>query len=334
MNGSLAGESIASLQEGIEAARRQLSQENLRPETRAHWALELRVREHELASRRAAKPEVRSEAPQRSIYTFEEHEVNNTWYRLPQNADTVFVFVHGILSNSKTCWMNDSDPLKPVFWPDLVAEDERFGNPAIFLGGFYTAIDAGLYDIRDAARELDDALQREDEQRRPPVMSFRNIVFVCHSTGGIVVRYLLEREKERFADKNVGLVLIASPSFGSYLANKLRFLTRLFEQKMGRQLEWSSEALEDLDDRFKSLVGNRAIPNLVGVEACENHFIIHHKWWPDRYVVVEKESAARYFPEPRRLRDTDHFTSVKPSSMRHPAHELLVGFYMQKFKRT
>lgn len=320
---------IAELEAGIAAARRQLEANDARPETRARWTLELRALENELAAYETTA--VRPAVPPRSIYAMDEHEVNNTWYVVPADADTVFVFVHGILSNSKTCWLSEADPLHPVFWPDLIAEDERFHAPAIFLGGFYTALDSGLYDHRDAARELMAALRREDEARRPPVMSFRNIVFVCHSTGGMVVRYLLTREADEFADKNVGLVLIASPSYGSYLANVVSFLTTVYRQKLGKQLEWGSESLEDLDDRFKSLLADRTIRNLVGVEACENHFVIHHRFLPDRFVVVEKESAARYFAEPRRLAATDHFTSVKPDSRRHPAYELLLDFYVQKF---
>jgi pimeloyl-ACP methyl ester carboxylesterase len=330
--------SIAELEAAIATTKRQLHEPGARPESVAHWTMELFALENELAARRAeAKPvkaprAVVPDVPARSIYTLEENEVNNTWYLFPHNAETVFVFVHGILSNGKTCWLNESDPLKPVFWPDLIAEDERFDHPAIFLGGFYTALDSGLYDMRDAARELMDALRREDEHGRPSVMSFRNVVFICHSTGGMVVRYLLTRHADEFAEKNLGLVLIASPSNGSHLANVLRFLSSLYSQKLGRQLEWDNESLQDLDDRFKSLLADREIPRLAGVEAFENHFIIHNKWLPDTNVVVEKESAARYFAEPRRLRETDHFTSVKPSSRRHPAYELLLDFYVQKFK--
>jgi pimeloyl-ACP methyl ester carboxylesterase len=319
---------IAELEAGIATARRQLEADDARPETRARWTLELRALESELATMRAtpSSPVV----PPRSIYATDEHEVNNTWYVVPPDADTVFVFVHGILSNSKTCWLNEADPLHPVFWPDLIAEDERFHAPAIFLGGFYTAIDSGLYDHRDASRELLAALRREDEQRRRPVMSYRNIVFVCHSTGGMVVRHLLIRAEDEFADKNVGLVLIASPSYGSYLANVVSFLSALYRQKLGQQLQWGSDALQGLDDDFRSLLDRGKI-HLVGVEACENHFVIHHKWLPDHFVVVEKESAARYFAEPRRLAATDHFTAVKPDSRRHPAYELLLDFYARKF---
>ena len=344
----LGRESVQALEAGIETAKRQLAEEGLRPESRSRWNLELRARQEELARRQAALAESESKAAlvpkknaypapsvaNRSIYALDEGEVNNSWYLYHHEADTVFVFVHGILSNSKTCWLNEADPRHPRFWPDLIDSDPRFGKPAIFLGGFYTAIDSGLYDIRDAARELMDALRREDEHRRRPVMDFPNIVFICHSTGGIVVRYLLTRDPDEFAEKNVGLVLIASPSWGSYLANTVTLLSQLYQQKLGRQLEWGNDAVRDLDDRFRSLMADEDIPHFRGVEAFENHFVLHRKWlsFLTRTVVVEELSAARYFAEPRRLRNTNHFTAVKPDSVRHPAYELLYDFYTQKFR--
>ncbi|HEY3257283.1 MAG TPA: alpha/beta fold hydrolase [Gemmatimonadaceae bacterium] len=340
----LARGSISALEAGIQLAKQQLERWDARPESRARWGLELRARREELARRQARLGELTSArivrmssstpaAPYRSIYLFDDDGVNNVWYIDNAAADTVFVFVHGILSNSKTCWLNDDDPLHLMFWPDLVASDARFSNPAIFLGGFYTAIDSGRYDVLDAQRELHDAMHRQDEHGRRPVMDFSNIIFICHSTGGLVARYLLTRYTSEFAQKNVGLVLIASPSWGSYLADKVRFLTQLYKQRLGRQLEWGNDVIRQLDDDFRSLLAKKEIPNLAGVEAFENHFVIHDKWIPflTKTIVVDEGSAVRYFDESRQLRATTHFSSVKPESVRHPAHELLIDFYTRKF---
>ena len=66
---------------------------------------------------------------------------NNFWY-VYNNSDTVVVFVHGIFSNSRTCWLHTRGGLT-VFWPDLIRADHRFEAPSIYLAGYYTAIDAG-----------------------------------------------------------------------------------------------------------------------------------------------------------------------------------------------
>ena len=74
------------------------------------------------------------------------------------------------------------------------------------------------------------------------------------------------------------------------------------------------------------------IRDLVGVEACENYFILHRKWFPDRSIVVTEESAGHYFGAAKMLRGTDHFTAIKPDGLRHPTHELLVDFW-QRYTR-
>ncbi len=257
---------------------------------------------------------------------------NNFWYSY-NDSDAVIVFVHGIFSDSKGCWYHKEKggSATGVFWPDLILDDTRFGSPSVYLGGFYTAIDAGRYEIKNAAEELFAALLREDGEGREPPINKKHIIFVCHSTGGIVARYLLERHEDDFKDKDlVGTVLIASPSYGARMADRLKPLSELYNQSLGAQLEWGHWSLRDLDDRFKDMVNDRAkhIPNLKGIEGYENHFILHRRLLPDRTVLVTEESAGRYFGAPVHLRNTDHFSTVKPHGVDHPAHELLVDFWM------
>ena len=254
--------------------------------------------------------------------------VNNFWY-LNRETQSVIVFVHGILSDSRGCWsyVNKRDPSKNMYWPALIESDLRLADASIYMGGHYTAVDAGPYEIRNCADELFRAMNRIEEHGTAPVMSNERIFFVCHSTGGIVVRYLLDYYVEHFRSKTVGLLLIASPSYGSQWADKLSLISRFYNQHLGIQLKWGNWSLRDLDARFKDLVNNREIPNFIGVEAYENRFIFHRKWLPDRTVVVTEESAGRYFGAPVLLRGADHFGSVKPPDTRHPAHELLVDVW-------
>ncbi|PYV76159.1 MAG: hypothetical protein DMG96_14990 [Acidobacteria bacterium] len=257
---------------------------------------------------------------------------NNLWY-LDRRTQSVIVFVHGVLSDSRDCWFyEDSEtPSRNMYWPALIESDRRFPDVSIYLGGYYTAIDSKTYEIRNCADELFSALARAEESGAPGVLSREEILFVCHSTGGIVTRYLLEYYRDKFQSKKIGLLLIASPSYGSKLADRLAFLAGFYNQRLGIQLKWGNWSLRDLDARFKDLVNDRAIPSLIGMEAFENRFIIHRKFWPNKLVVVTEESAGRYFGAPRLLRETDHFSCVKPDDTRHPAHQLLVDFW-HKFR--
>jgi hypothetical protein len=251
--------------------------------------------------------------------------VNNLWF-LDRATQSVIVFVHGIFSDSRECWsdLDDKEPTKNRYWPALIESDPRFADASLYLGGYYTAVDSGPYEIRNCADELFRAMKRVDERGQTPVMNREGIFFICHSTGGIVTRYLLEYYAEEFRNKRVGLLLIASPSYGSKIADRLSLLSRFYNQRLGIQLQWGNWSLRDLDARFKDLVNNRAIPSLLGIEAYENRFILHRKLLPDRTVIVTEDSAGRYFGAPVLLRETDHFSCVKPADIRHPAHELLV----------
>jgi pimeloyl-ACP methyl ester carboxylesterase len=255
---------------------------------------------------------------------------NNVWYE-HSASDTAFVFIHGIFSDSSSCWL---DAEGDIFWPDLVLTDPRLERPSIFLGGYFTQFNSDCYDLDNCEHELFSALNRPPINRAlSPVLQRKKIVFICHSTGGIVARYMLERRFEQFAGKQVGLVLVASPSYGSKLADKLGWLAKIYKNRLGQQLQWGAWSLQDLDSRFKELLHEQKIPGLVGVEAYENKFIIRRRFLPNITHVVNEESAGRYFGPPVLLRDTDHFSSAKPNSPSHPSHETLVDFYLKEFRQ-
>lgn len=108
---------------------------------------------------------------------------NRGWY-MANDSSTVFVFVHGIFSNSRDCWTSTSG----VYWPQLLRADPRFGGPSIYLGTYYTDFSSGLYRVSDAAAELLSYMRVKDPRGRMPLLDKQNIVFVAHSTGGLVVR--------------------------------------------------------------------------------------------------------------------------------------------------
>ncbi len=260
--------------------------------------------------------------------------VNSMWYDCNRQSETVIVFIHGIFSDSR-CWLNrDSTGKATEYWPHLILSDPRFHNPAVFLAGYFTDVDAGRSGFRDCADAVLGALRRPDSHGNPPVMNWRRIIFVCHSMGGIVTRYMLEANQASFADKEIGLVLIASPSMGSKLASQLKLIARVYQNRQGEQLQWGGELLEDLDDRFKNLLQKKQL-NIQGIEFYEHRFIspgllffLGWKWIPlgIRWVVVTKASAGRYFGAPKLLPNTDHFSAVTPNTVEHVSHLYLFDF--------
>jgi tetratricopeptide (TPR) repeat protein/pimeloyl-ACP methyl ester carboxylesterase len=244
------------------------------------------------------------------------------WFQ-DANAETVFVFVHGILSDSKTCWTAPNGS----YWPAIVRDDARFGAPDIYLGGYYTAVGSGIFGVDDAASKLMSDLRTIDANQRPGSLSRKKIVFVAHSTGGLVVRYLLERYAAQFADKKVGLVLVASPSRGSDWANRLSLLHRTFGNRMGGQLERDQDLVRDLDQRFADMVRDGRIPKLQGIDMFENHFIVRFLGLFNRSQVVRASDSSSYFGAYRIVPNTDHFSIAKPDSAHHASHQYLWEFY-------
>jgi hypothetical protein len=251
-------------------------------------------------------------------------QANNVWYH-DLNSDQVIVFVHGVLSDSYGCWYREPTGDRPgAYWPDLLRNDTRFNDYSIFLGGYYTDVDAGQYEVSDCAEELFQALQRPGEHGGSAILDRKVIVFVCHSMGGIVVRYMLTARPWSFADKKISLLLIASPTFGSLWANRLDLLISYFKNTQGKQLKWGNWNLKDVDDRFQLILNEKAIAQLTGAEACENRFVLHGKWIPPVEAVVPRDSAGRYFGRVRMLPNTDHFSCVKPNNHSHPTGRAVI----------
>jgi hypothetical protein len=243
---------------------------------------------------------------------------SNSW--LGKHEDnTVFVFVHGVLSDPGECWFNRETS---CYWPDLVATE--FGSAGVFLGGYYTGLLSGDYGIRDCAHELFTGLSVATGGY-PAVLEHERIVFVCHSLGGIIARYMLEAWRQAFQSQAILLVLIASPSLGSKYAIWLDAVIDLFGNRQGKQLAWRSELIEDLDRRFKDLKNPPPlIPRLMGCEIVEQRFPV-----PGLERIVTAEAAARYFGDYDVVADSTHTSIVKPPNANANVHLLLRSRYRE-----
>ena len=258
------------------------------------------------------------------------------WYRY-NDSDTVLIFVHGIFSDNASCWLaRGASEADDVYWPDLIRVDQRFGDPSIYLAGYYTHYDSGQFEIYQAARHVFESLTRVDIQGRPGPFEKKRLIFVCHSTGGIVTRSMLLTEIEAFQKKSVGLLLIASPSSGSVWANIASFAADYYNNEMARQLAVGNGFLDHIHNEFMNLVDRKRLPKMYGREAVETKMVLRDKlpklvrmFIPNRLAVVKTKSAGKYFGVPKALPDTDHFGTVKPTSLSHVSHAYLHTFFEQ-----
>lgn len=257
---------------------------------------------------------------------------NSRWVSSP-TSDTVFVFVHGILSNSDAGWTHADGS----FWPKILAEDARFGKPGVYVAGYPTSLDDPQFGIEDAAEHVFGRLNSTDGGTTRSVLSNSQIVFIAHSTGGLVVRQMLLRHDEHFKNKELELFLLASPSRGSEWADRLGGLTRQIKHKMALQLSRNSDFVVRLDKSFSEFVARRKIWMLAGMDVFESRFIIPYWYFFETTRVVDPDESRYYFGEPRLVPQSDHFSISKPSLIssrdadRFP-HEYLWEFYEQRFK--
>jgi hypothetical protein len=126
--------------------------------------------------------------------------LENTGWFYPNDSDAVLVFVHGVLSNNIVAWkyVDPRDPKKECYWPSLIKKDRRFKDISIYFAGYECSVASGSYGIHDAAAEVYDSLLVPDPEGNRPVMEKHNIIFVCHSLGGIVTRYMLLKQMTDF----------------------------------------------------------------------------------------------------------------------------------------
>jgi pimeloyl-ACP methyl ester carboxylesterase len=197
---------------------------------------------------------------------------------------------------------------------------------------------SGIYKIEDAANELLVQLRTSNNVGEQPPLSHQQIIFIAHSTGGIVVRDLLERNRDEFSGKKIGLVLMASPSRGSAWADRLQMLSRMAGNKMAQQLSPGNDYLTNLDKRFADFV-QRPPFELYGIDLFENRFIIPGRFKLLNSVlqverVVEPNAQSSYFGSPKIVPDTDHFSVVKPGAASHPSHQFLVDYVEKVFAKT
>ena len=275
---------------------------------------------------RIEKPTKRPELPN-STQTRHGH-----WW-LRSGSDTVVVFVYGIMSDSVACWHESPQQADAAYWPWLVASDDRLGYPNIYLGGYHSGIDAGCFGIENAADSLWTRLTTTSANGDPPVTSFKKIVFIAHSMGGLVVRQMHRANPPALAGKDIGLVLVASPSRGSRWSDAAGAeFGDIITHRQQQQLQYDNRFLTELNEAFRGLKDGVSAFNLSGIDLFEHHFLqkILRLFTVERPVKAEDSDA--FFGKKCVIGGTDHMSIAKPANGDAEAHSTLVSYFEKKFR--
>lgn len=233
------------------------------------------------------------------------------------------IFIHGILSDGKECWVH---PETGSYWPEFFNREEGLNDLGVFVFTYRTELSSGTYSIGDAARLLWDELKLS--QLTNPS---KNLVFVCHSMGGIVARRLIVERKLELIEAQVktGLFLVASPSCGSDYAKWLNPIAKIMGHTQADALNSAATNawLTDLDHDFNNLVRSGRL-QLFGKELEEDIFTLRGQRLPFRPVV---DRPARYFEDSIKVPGLDHSSIAKPADKQALQHRLLRAFIDEKF---
>jgi len=258
------------------------------------------------------------------------------WIRKPTGITSV-VFVHGIISSGEDCWKHSNGS----YWPELLKNEPDFQSIGIYVYSYQTGFFSGSYSLSDAVDDLKERFFNLDG-----VADNQNIVFVCHSMGGIVVRKFIVERFHDLLERNIeiGLYLVASPSLGSNYANWLEPIAIFLGHEQALALRFSQDNcwLNDLDKTFNNLKESDRL-KMQGKELVEDKFVTFEHSWKFlkirlkflKYLlkpVVQPFTGARYFGESYKVPNSDHFSIAKPEHKEADQHRLLKDFIQKNYE--
>ncbi len=118
------------------------------------------------------------------------------------------VFVHGIHGDPTGTWTGEGGS---PYWPDLVRGDRTFSDADVYAIGYPTPYTGNRNDVTDIAKALSSNLT-------PIFDRHREVIFICHSLGGLIVEEMLV-DQPKLAAQVPFVVFYATPHAGSFVAS-------------------------------------------------------------------------------------------------------------------
>ena len=215
---------------------------------------------------------------------------------------------------------------------NIVMADPTFDGFDVMRAEWYTTLLSGDSGLDDGAHELARCLSSPLDGL-PPALATRQLVFVCHSMGGLVVRQALVQHPELTRGREISVLTYGTPAKGVALADRLDDVARALGHRQLLDLSHSSPVLAGLHERFTELVqGGKA--QIDGLELVESDLVVPpvavrrlaRRFMPHSPPVVGVETQGGYFGPPVVLPWTDHRSISRPTSPRHPSHTALRRF--------
>jgi tetratricopeptide (TPR) repeat protein len=215
--------------------------------------------------------------------------------------DRVIVFVHGIFSDADSAWASSGG----AYWPMLLLGDSAFDDSDVYVANYESPVSGNTLTVDEIVAGLDNRFTDAGVFAR-----HREVVFVCHSLGGIIVQQLLLTVREH-ATQVPFIYFFAVPEEGSQIAN------------LGR---WFSS-----DPLLETLFHGNENAYLLNLENQWKaaHFKIRRycayekKPVKGTFLIVDRLSGTRNCDEVPVPINEDHFGIVKPNDTEHESYVAL-----------
>jgi pimeloyl-ACP methyl ester carboxylesterase len=143
--------------------------------------------------------------------------VSGSGYIRQANNDSVIVFVHGVLGDSRSTWTNVSTK---AYWPSLMKNDPYFNRFDIFVVDYPSDFLQSDYTVDELVEVM-----RRDLESAEIFAKHKYVYFLCHSMGGLVVRGYLTRYQKN-ARQVPMIYFFSTPTTGAEIANLARLVAR------------------------------------------------------------------------------------------------------------
>lgn len=129
-------------------------------------------------------------------------------YERNDKKDRVIVFVHGIFGSAQDTW---ACPRGDFYWPKALLKDPAFADSDVYVAAYDSPFFGNHMTIDEVVSNLANRFQSDG------VFSHREVVFVTHSLGGLVVQRFLITHRE-FAKQVPLIMFYSTPETGAQVA--------------------------------------------------------------------------------------------------------------------
>jgi len=202
-----------------------------------------------------------------------------SFYARSGNPDRVIVFVHGIFGNPSDTWNCSPN----ISWPKLIQDDDAFQRSDIYVAGYDTPYFGNRMTIDEVVSNLKSRLDSDEVFAK-----HREVVFVAHSLGGLIVQRLLLTHRE-LAPQVRFIYFYSTPETGAQVAQlghifsadpllKEMFPGDSNDYLLNLESEWRGAGFNI--HRYcayekKTVKGVLVVDRLSGTRGCENAIAIN-----------------------------------------------------------